>query len=79
MRTTIEMTDEQRAALLHMAAVRGIKGFSTLVQEALDLYIESQAQRGESVAAAVAARGTLKGREADRLAEACRRIRSDWR
>lgn len=39
MRTTIELTDEQRAALLAMAARRGLRGYSSLVQEALAKYL----------------------------------------
>jgi hypothetical protein len=36
MRTTIEMKDEHRAALLEMAAQRGLKGFSVLVEDAVE-------------------------------------------
>ena len=79
MRTTIEMTDEQRAKLLHLAATRGLKSFSKLVQEAIDLYIESRADRESEVRAALAMRGVLKGSEADHLAEVSRQIRSTWR
>lgn len=39
MRTTIELTDEQRAALLALAARRGLRGYSSLVQEALAAYL----------------------------------------
>ena len=39
MRTTIELTDEQRAALLAKAARRGMRGYSQLVQEALARYL----------------------------------------
>jgi len=35
MRTTLEIPDEQRAKLLQLAAARGMKGFSSLVTEAL--------------------------------------------
>ena len=36
MRTTVEITDAQRAGLLELAARRGEKGFSRLVQEAVE-------------------------------------------
>lgn len=39
MRTTIELTDEQRSALLAMAGKRGLRGYSSLVQEALAQYM----------------------------------------
>lgn len=39
MRTTIELTDEQRSALLALAGKRGLRGYSSLVQEALAQYL----------------------------------------
>ena len=39
MRTTVELSDEQRAALLSLAAKRGLRGYSMLVQEALAQYL----------------------------------------
>jgi hypothetical protein len=79
MRTTIEMTDEQRAELLDLAAQRGLKGFSVLVQEALDQYLRARAGRDEEVRAALAVRGVLKGKEGADLADVCRQLRIDWR
>lgn len=43
MRTTIELTDEQRSALLALAGKRGLRGYSSLVQEALAQYLASPA------------------------------------
>ena len=79
MRTTIEVTDEQYAKLVHLAARRGLKGFSALVQEALDQHLEAHEERDEAVRLALAARGALKGKEADAVAEACRETRRSWR
>jgi len=79
MRTTIEMTDEQRAKLLELAARRGLKGFSVLVQEALEQYLKGGAGRDEDVRIALAARGVLKGKDGAQLAEACHRLRDNWR
>ena len=39
MRTSIELTDEQRSALLALAGKRRLRGYSSLVQEALALYL----------------------------------------
>jgi hypothetical protein len=47
MRTTIEITDHQRARLLDLAARRGAKGFSRFVQEALDDYLRKVDARSE--------------------------------
>ena len=40
MRTTVEISDSHRARLLKLAADRGEKGFSHLVREALDQYLD---------------------------------------
>jgi hypothetical protein len=39
MRTTVEITDAQHRALSAVAQRRGLRGFSQLVQEALDAYL----------------------------------------
>ncbi|MGI8517127.1 MAG: hypothetical protein ACR2ME_02115 [Acidimicrobiia bacterium] len=39
MRTTIEISDDQHETLLTLARRRGMRGFSSLVQEALDAYL----------------------------------------
>jgi len=41
MRTTVEITEEQHRALSAIAQRRGVRGFSLLVQEALDGYLAS--------------------------------------
>ena len=79
MRTTIELTDSQRARLLDLAARRGLKGFSNLVQEALDRYLEEQASRKDQVATALAVLGTLRSDEAEALETSVRRARRSWR
>lgn len=40
MRTTIEISPEQHDALAALARARGVRGFSTLVQEALTAYLQ---------------------------------------
>ncbi|MBX3274986.1 MAG: hypothetical protein KF729_32275 [Sandaracinaceae bacterium] len=79
MRTTIELTDAQRAKLLDLAAQRGLKGFSPLIREAVDKYLEEQAGRLERVRAAQGVLGTFDDDAGERLAESMRRARSDWR
>jgi hypothetical protein len=81
MRTTVEITDAQRAKLLELAASRGEKGFSALVQEAIDLYLrmQSESTRRARVKAALSVLGTLGEREVRELAEATRALRKSWR
>ncbi|MFQ5739665.1 MAG: hypothetical protein ACE5JX_11700 [Acidobacteriota bacterium] len=78
-RTTVEIPDEQRARLLELAAERGEKGFSRLVQEALELYLRENQSRLERVAAARATLGSLSEKEAESLRQSVRVLREHWR
>lgn len=79
MRTTIEITAEQRARLLEIAARRGAKGFSQLVQEALDAYLEAEAGTDDKRRRALALRGAFRAADADKLRGITRDLRGSWR
>jgi len=79
MRTTIELKPEHRARLLELAARRGEKGFSSVIAEAVDAYL-AKTTEGERVRQrALALRGKLRPRDAERLRSAAKRIREFWR
>ena len=65
MRTTVEITDEQRVALSALAARRGLRGFSALVREAIDHYLATE--QGDDLEDVLALRGLLDDDEADAL------------
>jgi hypothetical protein len=77
MRTTVEITDEQRGRLLKLAAERGEKGFPRLVQEALDRFLEEEARQKHerNIRRALSALGSLDERTAEEMRESVRRIR----
>jgi Arc/MetJ family transcription regulator len=79
MRTTVEITEDQRAELLKLAAKRGLKGFSQLVQEALNEYLRSQSGRYDRIEAALQLKGTLTGTQADDFEQSVHGVRSQWR
>jgi len=79
MRTTVEISDEQRAQLLKLAAQRGEKGFSSLIREALDLYMKQHRARREAVASALQVEGSFSDDEADALQESVGKLREGWR
>lgn len=79
MRTTIELTDEHRAALLELAARRGEKGFSALIAEALDVYLKGVSDGEGQRKATLALRGALRREDAEALRAATRTIRERWR
>ncbi len=79
MRTTIELPDPLRARLLALAAERGEKGFSHLVQEAVMRYLAEVDAKPGLIDSAVSAVGTLAPDEADQMEESVRALRARWR
>ncbi len=79
MRTTIELTEDQRADLLRLAAQKGMKGFSQLIQEAVNAYLETQNSRTSLIDAAIALKGSLQNKSADEFEERTKAIRENWR
>lgn len=79
MRTTIELPDELRAELVALAARRGEKGYSRIVQEAVVQYLAGQDGRVGLTARAKRAIGALGESEADALEAAAAKVRRQWR
>ncbi|MBI4538047.1 MAG: ribbon-helix-helix protein, CopG family [Gemmatimonadetes bacterium] len=79
MRTTVEIPDEYRAKLLELAARRGEKGFSRLVEEAVARYLEAEERRAELAREAILVLGTLDDAEAEALEASVRALRARWR
>ena len=50
MRTTVEISEHQHRALTELALRRRIRGFSLLVQEAIDFYLAEQGSLGAEAA-----------------------------
>jgi hypothetical protein len=78
MRTTVELSATHRARLVRLAAERGEKGFSRLIAEALDGYLENQGA-GDDRESARRLRGVLGEADARELEQRVRMIREDWR
>jgi predicted transcriptional regulator len=79
MRTTIEMRDDHRAALLQLAAKRGEKGFSSIVAEAISAYLASAKATEDVRRRAAQLRGSLGEKEAEELRASAARLREEWR
>ena len=79
MRTTIEMKPTHRAKVVEMSAIRGEAGFSSIVADALDLYLEAQKGRTEAIRKALALKSSFSDEEAGELRLKTREIRDNWR
>ena len=55
MRTTIELKEEHRALLHAIAARRGLRGYSKVIEEAIEFYLRhhSEAEEAEGVRSAI--------------------------
>ena len=68
MRTTVEISESQRLALIALAAERGLRGYSPLLREAIEAYLERG--RRQSTEALLGLRGVLSeetGEHLDRI------------
>jgi hypothetical protein len=79
MRTTIELKDEYRAKLLELAARRGEKGFSRIIEQAVAAYLKAAAANEELRQRALGLQGVLGKREAEKLRAATAALRESWR
>lgn len=77
MRTTVEITDEQHRALSAIAQRRGVRGFSALVQEALDSYLATMTT--DEVDLLLGLEGTLSDTEAREVGTRIDEARTTWR
>lgn len=79
MRTTVEMKPEHRSALLALAARRGEKGFSSVLAEAIDEFLQGEAERRRRREDILGLAGSLHLEEAEGLRETTRALRESWR
>jgi predicted transcriptional regulator len=76
MRTTVELSDPIYRRLRARAAERGVRGFSSIVEEALREYLERDTMPGEDVFAA--ARGAWSAADARRFEAELRDAWATW-
>ena len=79
MRTTIELKPEHRSRLIAIAAKRGEKGFSCVLNEAVESYLSEEAERDARRQKALHLRGALKTGEAAELQKNAAALRASWR
>lgn len=79
MRTTVEISDEQRGRLLELAARRGEKGFSRIVQEALDAYLTATGGLDKPRRLALSLRGAITEQDGEAMLTISRDLRENWR
>jgi metal-responsive CopG/Arc/MetJ family transcriptional regulator len=79
MRTTVEMKAEHRSALLALAANRGEKGFSSILAEAIQAYLDEEKERRRRREKFISLAGSVSEEEASELRASVLRLRENWR
>jgi hypothetical protein len=79
MRTTVEIKPEHRSALLALAARRGHKGFSIVLEEAIENYLRGDTERQKRKQELLSLAGCLSDDEAAELRKTARSLRESWR
>lgn len=77
MRTTVEITSGQHEALSALAKRRGLRGFSQLVQEALDAYLQGLGDSETKLLLSL--EGSLNEEQESELRSRIEDARSVWR
>jgi hypothetical protein len=67
MRTTVDLKEEHRALLHAIAARRGWRGYSRVVEEVLEFYLRHHVEAEESRCALLARKGAWSAKEAERI------------
>lgn len=78
MRTTIEISNETRAKLMALAAKRGMRGYSEIVNEAIVEYLSKAEDRERDVEAILRLAGTLNEEEDKRMKSRLKEFWSRW-
>jgi metal-responsive CopG/Arc/MetJ family transcriptional regulator len=79
MRTTVELSNDHRSSLHSLAARRGLRGYSKLIQEAVDLYIREMTAKEGGAKHLLQMRGTWNKEEARKFQKKLRGIRKNWK
>ena len=75
MRTTIELPDDQRSILHFLTAQRGLRGYSKLIQEAIDFYIREKTEQKKNIKHLLKMRGTWIKKKSKKFKRDLREIR----
>ena len=78
MRTTIEISDKHRRILLSFAAQKGLRGYSQIIQEALDHYIAHHVQINAKMNNTLKMKGCWKSEDAQETRARLAELRENW-
>ncbi|MBN1906701.1 MAG: hypothetical protein JW927_16580 [Deltaproteobacteria bacterium] len=77
-RTTIEISDNHRSSLLSIAAQKGLRGYSKIIEDALEHYIKEQGKNIELKNNILAMKGSWRN-EAEEIKANIKELRKNWK
>jgi len=79
MRTTIDIPDRLRAELLALAAKKGLRGYSEIVKEAIEMYIHYIKKSEINKRRVLKLEGVWKDEDVNKIAEAVESAWAGWK
>jgi predicted transcriptional regulator len=78
MRTTIELSDDKIAALHALAIRKGQRGYSRIMEEAVDYYLQDQKKRDKDIVKLLSFMGTWTEEESAEIGKKLEEVRKNW-
>ena len=79
MRTTIEISNKHRSILLSLAAKKGVRDYSRIIEEALDYYISHRIKATEAKRDVLKMKGSWKVEETKEIRSNLTELRENWK
>ena len=78
MRTTIEISDKHRGFLLSLAAQKGLRGYSKIIEDAIEYYLEHHLKAVGKKGDILKMKGSWKEEEVKELRSGLEALRENW-
>ena len=78
MRTTIEIQDRYRSVLHSLAVKKGLRGYSGIIEDALDKYIDGLSRKGSLKDEILQMMGSWQEEEIAQVKEKIKEMRKNW-
>ncbi len=79
MRTTIEISDKHRSVLLSMAAEKCLRGYSRIIEEALDYYISNYGKISDTKQKILNMKNTWNNHKTEEIKATLDTLRGNWK
>ena len=78
-RTTIEISDKHRSVLLSLAAEKGLRGYSRIIEDALDYYIANYGRISDTKQKILNMKNAWSANETEETKARLNTFRANWK